>query len=600
MGAHVSADGVSYRAWAPEREIVEVEIAARGGATTRLAMTKDVDGYHVVSDPRGQQGDRYAFFVEGAGPFPDPASRFQPDGVHAASEVIDPKAFSWTDNAWRRPAFRDLVIYELHVGTFTAEGTFQAIIGKLPELRELGITAIEIMPIGDFPGGRNWGYDGVSIYAPARAYGKPDDLRALVDAAHGDGIAVILDVVYNHLGPDGNYLSAFSDRFFNEHQTPWGRAFNFDGELSGPVRQFFLQNPAYWMDQFHIDGFRFDATHEVIDTSEPHLFAEITDAVHALGGYAIAEDPRNDSQLIRLTNLGGNGFDAVWADDFHHAVRVGLTGQRESYYENFTGSPQELIETLQHGWLYRGQKLTAAGSKRGTKCRELPPTAFVHCISNHDQTGNRALGERLHQCISEESYRAVSALLCLTPYTPMLFMGQEWAASSPFCFFTEHNAELGRLVTEGRRREFAEFKDFQSEAARARIPDPQDTETFTTSKLKWDERVDGPHAAMLQLYRDFLRLRAESPGFRPATRESWEVRELSWGAGAISIADKRERYLVVFALTDGCAGKIEAAGKWSLVLSSEEERFGGRGAGFNEELQTCSFPTPETLVLRAS
>lgn len=562
-------------------------------------MTKDSHGYHTATDPNGRVGDRYSFVVEGRGPFPDPASRFQPDGVHAASQVVDPRTFAWTDGAWQRPRFRDLVIYELHIGTFTAEGTFRSAIAQLPVLRDLGVTAIEIMPLGDFPGARNWGYDGVCIYAPARAYGSPDDLRALVDAAHREGIAVILDVVYNHLGPDGNYLSAFSAHFFNERETPWGRAFNFDGDLSGPVRQFFLGNPTYWMEDFHIDGFRFDATHEVIDTSERHIFAEMTDAIHARGGYAIAEDPRNDSRLVGATETGGNGFDAVWADDFHHVVRVGQTGQRESYYENFTGTPEELIETLQHGWLYRGHRPTAAGVQRGTECRGLPPTAFVHCISNHDQTGNRALGERLHQCISAASYRAVSALICLTPYTPMLFMGQEWAASSPFCFFTEHNEELGQLVTAGRRREFAAFKDFQSEAARANIPDPQAENTFKSSKLKWEERSAAKHAAMLHLYRVCLELRRELPSFRPEGRDSWQVRQLSWGPGALIISDAAAEYLVIFELTGGCSGKIEDGRKWSLVLSTEEVRFGGSGTGFNEDAQTCSFTKPETLVLRA-
>ena len=344
------------------------------------------------------------------------------------------------------------------------------------------------MPIGDFPGRWNWGYDGVLIYAPSRAYGTPDDMRALVDTAHQYGIAVILDVVYNHFGPDGNYLGCFSKSFFTDkHHTPWGAAFNLDGDDCAPTREFFIRNPIYWMEEFHIDGFRLDATHEIPDNSSRHIFTEITEAIHARGGYAIAEDCRNEAQMITDESAGGYGFDAVWADDFHHVIRVALTGIRESYYEDFAGTLEELIEVLQHGWLYRGRHSRALKAKRGTECRHLRPSSFIFCLSNHDQTGNRAFGERLHQVVSAEVYRALSMLLCLSPYTPMLFMGQEWATTSPFLYFCDHNEQLGPLITEGRRREFSGFSGYKDHESLERIPDPQAKETFQQSKLRWEE-----------------------------------------------------------------------------------------------------------------
>jgi len=609
FGAHTTEKGVAYRTWAPDRDSIEVDIVShRTGDKRTVSMRKNTTGFHTAIDPSGRVGDRYAFRIDGAGPFPDPASRFQPEGVHAPSEVVSSRDFRWTDEGWARPSFRDLVIYELHVGTFTDEGTFRGAISKLTDLRELGVTAIEIMPVADFPGGRNWGYDGVLIYAPSRAYGTPDDLRAFVDAAHSQGLAVILDVVYNHLGPDGNYLPALSAHFFHEkRQTPWGSAFNCDGPDAAPVRRFFIENPIYWMEEFHIDGFRLDATHEIIDASRPHLLAEITDAIHSRGGYAIAEDPRNERAMLLPTGQGGYGFDAVWADDFHHVVRVRQTGERESYYQEFEGTEDELLETLQHGWFYRGQKLASAGKLRGTPCEDLPPPGFVHCISNHDQTGNRALGDRLHHTVSLPEYRAASVLLCLTPYTPMLFMGQEWAASTPFAFFTEHNEELGRLVTAGRRQEFAAFKAFSDPAARARIPDPQADATFLASKLQWKERADETHAAVLRLYRSCLSLRRNARGFRP-TERAWETQKLKSGAGAMRIKHSDAEYLVVFELLRGQSStpvrdslpELPTGQRWSLLLSSEEPRFGGHGSGFDKAAQECSFTTAETLVLTNS
>ena len=610
IGAEVAEEGVRYCVWSPAAERVEVEIVhGPGGAERLVPMERDAQGYFIGLDPEGKAGDAYKYRVNGGTSFPDPASRAQADSVHGRSLVIDPRAYRWTDAEWRRPSFRDVVIYELHVGTFTSEGTFRAVIDRLPHLRTLGINAIEIMPVADFPGTRNWGYDGVLIYAPARAYGRPDDLRALVDAAHQHGLAVILDVVYNHFGPDGNYLSSLSPMFFNpEHHTPWGAAINFDGESSAPVRDFFVQNPIYWMEQFHIDGFRLDATHAIIDQSECHIFADITAAIHARGGYAIAEDSRNDAQLLNARDQFGYNFDAVWADDFHHVVRVGQTGQREAYFQDFKGTLDELIETLRYGWLYRGQYSRAAEEHRGTECEHLPPSKFVHCISNHDQTGNRAFGERLSDSISSEAYRAISTLLCLTPYTPMLFMGQEWAASTPFLFFTDHNEQLGPVITEGRRREFAEFPEFTDRQALKRIPDPQSQETFLNSKLDWDEVPTGEHVQVLALYSECFRLRRGAPEFRPQSRDTWDVERLVFDVGALRFGYEGTKYLVLFDLAGGHSGRLRGESiarlpqgeHWELLLSSNAAHFGGSGAQlFDANAQHCDFREPATIVLRS-
>jgi len=596
-GAHVSSEGVTYAVWAPDMLDVSAEVTPPGGGPRRVGLVKDpATGYHSGLDPQGRAGDAYSFRI-GTGPsLPDPCSRAQEKDVHHRSLVVDPSLFQWSNAAWRRPAFRDLVIYELHVGTFSQEGTFRGAIAHLPHLQNLGVNAIEIMPIADFPGRWNWGYDGVLIYAPARCYGSPDDLRALVDAAHAAGIAVILDVVYNHFGPDGNYLSAFSPHYFHpRHHTPWGNGFNVEHPV---VREFFLRNPGYWMEEFHIDGFRFDATHEIQDDKRPHVLAEITESVHARGGYAIAEDARNEATMITDREKGGTGFDAVWADDFHHVLRVGQTGETHAYFGDFAGTMEEAVDVLGGGWLFRGQYAKSLKQSRGTDARNLPPERFVHCISNHDQVGNRAMGERLSHQISAAGYRALSALLCLTPGTPMLFMGQEWAASSPFLFFTDHHEDLGRAITKGRRKEFAAFPEFADPALRARIPDPQAAATFEASRLVWDEAERGPHAPVMALYRECLRLRRATTAFRPRGREGWSARRMPGGAGYLRFSPEGEEWMVIFDLQGGAAGTLEERG-WQFALSSEEERFGGAGPkSWAPGAAEIRFAGPEVLVLR--
>ncbi|MFN2509128.1 MAG: malto-oligosyltrehalose trehalohydrolase [Chthoniobacterales bacterium] len=598
QGADLLPDGVRYRTWC-EHQQAEALILDSTGVTLRIVPLKaEGDGYFSGVDGEGAAGDLYQYRFGDSQGWPDPASRCQSDSVHGPSMVVDPMAYQWSDGGWTAPGLSDLIIYEAHVGTFTAEGTFRSAIERLEHLVALGVTAIELMPVADFPGARNWGYDGVLLYAPARVYGPPDDLRAFVDSAHALGLAVILDVVYNHLGPDGNYTGVYHSGYRDaRQQTPWGAAFDY---ASGPVRAFFAENAPYWMREFHIDGFRLDATHEILDRSERHILAEIAERVHSLGGLVIAEDDRNDPKLLRPAARGGYGLDAAWADDFHHVLRVMLTTEREGYYANYEGTATELAQTVRHGWLFRGQAQSTTGKPRGGDTTELAPQQFVCCISNHDQTGNRAFGERLGRVISPAAYRAASALLCLIPQTPLLFMGQEWSASTPFQFFTDHNAQLGSAVTKGRRREFRHFAAFRDTALLTTIPDPQAESTFRNSKLRWEELHDPTNAGVLLLYREFLELRQTHPALRERSRESFEALEL--GGGIVALLFGRQGEYSCLLLADLIGGhEIPAlddarltpgSGRdWQPLLSSNELRFGGGDAS--------PFSEPTTLLLEA-
>ncbi len=597
LGATIQSGGVAYRVWAPAVSFVQVDIRISEGGMRNLPLQREDEGYHMGWDVEGRAGDAYFYDLEGYGNLPDPVSRGQQTDVHGRSLVIDARNYSWRDVHWQRPCFRDLIIYELHIGAFTSEGTFRSAVAHLKELRELGITAIEILPIADFPGERNWGYDGVLPYAPARCYGSPDDLRALVDAAHSHGLAVILDVVYNHFGPRGNYLACFSPHYFKkDHPTPWGDSFNFDSEMCGPVREFFVQNPIYWMEEFHIDGFRLDATHEIHDNSHPHLLAEMSVAIHKRGGYAIAEDERNCDDMVQPVEEGGMGFDGVWADDFHHILRVGQTKEKVGYFRDYKGSLAEVISTLECGWLYQGQISPRIQSPRGRPCRHLPTERFIHCISNHDQTGNHAFGKRLAELISPVAYRTLSALLCLSPYTPLIFMGQEWAASTPFLYFTDHEPELGSQITEGRRREFSEFSEFRDPEARKRIPDPQSEPSFLNSKLRWQESKTDHHAEIRALYLECLSFRRMH--LRSTNRKDWCVTKLLGGVVKIHYKFQEAEYLVIFDLLGGHSGTLDLEGNWALVLSTEGKRFGGEeGITFDSASQAFHFAEKGLILL---
>jgi len=606
QGAEITEQGVDYRVWAPQSERVVVRVTARDGTPRSVPLRPESHGYHRGIDAEGVAGDRYLIELGEGARFPCPASRFQPDTISGPSMVIDPQAFPWTDQAWSRPAFRDLVIYELHVGTFTPEGTYRAIIDRLAYLRELGINAIELMPLADFPGEHNWGYDGVRLYAPARAYGQPDDLRALVDAAHAQGFAVILDVVYNHFGPDGNFLRQFTpDYFESRHHTPWGEAINFS--RSAEVRAYYSANLAYWMEEFHVDGFRLDATHAIYDDSKNHILAEFGEVVHARGGYIIAEDERNVSQLIAPPKEEGYGLDAVWADDFHHTVEVALI-EGSMYSSVFEGQLRELVNILQNGWVHP-PPWPPGQPRYNTPCAHLPPERFVFCISNHDQSGNRAFGERLNHFISPETYRAASALLCLLPYTPLLFMGQEWGASTPFLYFTDHHAELGRLIIEGRQRDLQRYPIFAEQLTAQDFASPQDPKTFARSKLRWDETEHDGHSACLRLYREALRLRREHAIFRPHDREHLQFAELVSGILAMRATDAGEDWLLLADLQGGHQGNLrheafcalDRPGEWRVVFSSNAPAFGGsEAASYDAGTGQFTFQNPEVLLLRAN
>ena len=515
--------GTLFRLWAPSARQVALLLDPEGQSAEH-AMQALEGGWHVLQVAEAGAGTRYKFAVDGGMPVPDPASRYNPLDVHGPSEVVDPRRYAWGDADWRGRPWAEAVVYELHIGAFTPEGTYQAARGKLAGLAELGITAIEIMPLADMPGRHNWGYDGVLPYAPDAAYGSPDELRALVDHAHSLGLMVLLDVVYNHFGPDGNYLHSFCPEFFNpQHQTPWGAAINFDGPQHGPVRQFFIENALYWIEEFHIDGLRMDAVHQIRDDSAQHIVAEITERLRAGPGqqrhlHVVLENEFNQAGPLARDAAGQPPHaTAQWNDDVHHCAHVLLTGETDGYYLDYAADPLALLgQGLAEGFVYQGQGSPRdPGHLRGEPSGHLPPLAFVSFLQNHDQIGNRAMGERLDALIDpadEARLHAIYACVLLSPHIPMLFMGEEFAASSPFLYFCDFEGELATAVSNGRRAEFAPFKAFADEAARARIPDPNAAATFALSKLRWEERSEDMstrHGRRLALLRELLRLRRQ-------------------------------------------------------------------------------------------
>ena len=550
-----------FRVWAPERTSVEVvrQTPTSDRAVDVRPLAQEPDGYWCATFTDAPAGALYKYRLDGSDDlvFPDPVSRFQPFGVHGPSQIIDPSVFRWTDATWVPRSLDETIFYELHIGAFTPEGTFRAAVDRLPYLARLGVTAIEIMPVADFPGTRNWGYDGVAIYAPARCYGTPDDLRALVDAAHAYGLAVYLDVVYNHLGPDGAYANAFSPYYFsNAHSSPWGAGVNLDRPHSAAVRRFFIENALHWVSEYHIDGLRLDATHALVDDSETYFLAELTTTVRAHVDRPVtfvAEDHRNLSQMLQPVDAGGWGIDAVWADDFHHQTRVHTAGDRESYFSDYSGAVRDLVTTLRQGWFYTGQASSHLRSLRGTDPSAIAPQQFVICVQNHDQIGNRADGARLHHQIDPATYRSLSAVLLFAPQTPLLFMGQEWAAATPFLFFTDHHDELGRRVTEGRREEFRSFAAFSDPLDRARIPDPQRFDTFEHSRLVWDELDNPPHAGVRELYERLIALRHR---LTPARRGTYAVDQIDDHTFTIHRFDRQGKPVVLVARLSGGAADV--------------------------------------------
>ena len=558
FGASLGDYGTTFRVWAPDA--AGLDVVLESGA--RFAAVKDAAGFFSATLPDAGHGTRYRFAMDGGMPLPDPASRFQPEGVHGPSEVVDPARYAWRTDDWKGRPLREWVIYELHVGTFTREGTFDAVRAKLPYLRDLGVTAIELMPVADFPGRWNWGYDPAAFFAPSRAYGRPEALKALVDEAHAHGLAVVLDVVYNHFGPDGAYAPAFSKAFFTKkHSTPWGDAIDLDGPRSRPVRDWFLQNARQWLEEYRFDGLRLDATFALHDDSPVHLLAELAEMAGSIAGpkrVLIAEDHRNLRTLVLPRTEDGYGLDAAWADDFHHQVRRLIAGDHEGYYRDYRPREADLAKAVAEGWVFQGQRSEHLGEPRGTSPHGLPPESFVFCIQNHDQVGNRPAGDRLEKTAPEGAIRAATALLLFAPQTPMLFMGQEWAATAPFQYFTDHEPKLGALVTKGRTQEFADFAGFRGE-----VPDPQDPATFERSRLDWEEVAHAPHAHRLEMTRDLLALRRRLSGAASAS---------SPGPGALAVTRGRDTLLV--ALTDGVSVPLPAsAGDARVVWHTEDPRW---------------------------
>lgn len=582
LGAWLEQDVVTFRVWAPTRTRVALVLNPGLASSRQRLLTRADDGTFSGAFDDVSAGDLYAYVLDGEGPFPDPASRFQPQGVHGPSAVVDPKTYVWSDQAWRGVALAEAIIVELHVGTFTPQGTFAGVTERLPYLADLGVTVIELMPVADFPGSHNWGYDGVSLFAPSRAYGTPDDLRRLVDTAHRLQLSVLLDVVYNHFGPDGAYASVFSPLYLStRHRSPWGAAVNLDGEGSGHVRQFFIENALHWLHEYHVDGLRLDATHGLIDDSPQHFVAELTARVRTSvpdrAVLLVAEDERNLASIVRRPGDGGWGLDAVWADDFHHQVRRLAAGDRDGYYEDYTGTIRDLAATIRQGWFYKGQLSIHRGEPRGTDPAGVPLERMVICLQNHDQIGNRPFGRRLNHQIDPALFRALSALLLFLPETPLLFMGQEWAASTRFLFFTDHHADLGRLVTIGRRAEFSRFEAFADPVIQQRIPDPQARSTFEDSRLIWDERTRAPHAGILELYRALLRLRRTESALQPGGG----LDVIPVDQSSVVVARTRGRDTLLLALCTGPCGRVDLTrsasitGKrsWDVVLTTDERRF---------------------------
>lgn len=586
LGATVLSEGVRFEVWAPKANRVEVALETPSGARY-IPLDRHEDGLHAGIVLEIGPGARYHYRLDGEASYPDPYSRFQPEGVHGPSEVVDPNAFVWTDDDWLGIGRDGLVIYEVHVGTYTPDGTFAALTEELPELERLGVTAIELMPIAEFPGERNWGYDGVDLFAPCHVYGKPDDLCRLVDAAHRLGLAVILDVVYNHLGPDGNYLRAFSDDYFTDrHTTPWGEAINYDGPNARRVRDFVIANACYWVREFHVDGFRLDATDQIKDDSPVHILSELTAAARAATHRSIvviAEDAENNLRLVHPPERGGYGLDAAWADDFHHELRVFLTGAREHYFGNYPGSLERVAKAIEEGHIYQGEPTRTTGRPKGSRVTDEPATAFVFCIQNHDQVGNRPFGERLHHEIDSGRYAVASTVLLFAPETPLLFMGQEFAASTPFLYFTDHTEELGRLVTAGRREEFSGFRAFSDPDLREAIPDPQALSTFLASKLRLEERRT--NAALYRLYRELLALRRGDPELAVADRG--QTRACAVGAHLLIVhrwaGDEHRLLLANFgaatslSLADTPLFESSPRDGWRVMLSTSARRYGGTG-----------------------
>ncbi|MEO5718611.1 MAG: malto-oligosyltrehalose trehalohydrolase [Chthoniobacterales bacterium] len=614
IGAEVIAPGrTHFRVWAPKAKKVEVVIEASAEPETdRIfhSLEPEEGGYFSGAAAVGA-GALYRFRLDESEHFhPDPASRYQPSGPHRSSCVVDYRDFRWTDQKWAGANLKGQVLYEMHVGTFTAEGTWAAATRQLPELARVGISAIEMMPIADFPGEFGWGYDGVDFFAPCRLYGQPNDLRSFINAAHSLGMAVILDVVYNHFGPEGNYLGVFSDDYVtSRHKTDWGSALNFDGPNSGPVREFFISNARYWIEEFHFDGFRFDATQSIHDQSSVHILSCIGQEARAAAGdrsiFFVAENEPQETKLVRPFEQGGYGLDGLWNDDFHHSALVALTGRNPAYYTDYQGTPQEFISAVKHGYLYQGQRYRWQKKRRGTSARGLGPEAFISFIENHDQVANSGTGARVRQTTSPGRYRALLALLLLAPWTPMLFQGQEFGATTPFLYFADLSGDLRGKIRKGRLKFLKQFPELASRQVQAHLAVPDHPDTFARSKLDLSERAKHPEISAL--VRDLIRLRRKDEVF--SRQEPGQVDGAVLGSHSFVLrffdllGDDR---LLLVNLGQAQLLEIQpepllappAPGRWKTLWSSEAPRYGGPGAVAPETKNGWTIPAEAAVVLR--
>jgi maltooligosyltrehalose trehalohydrolase len=584
IGAEPHRDGVSFRVWAPDRRRVEVLIDGKSG----FELERDAHGYFAGTAARARTGDIYRFRLDDSDVCPDPASRFQPDGPHGASQIVDPKDHAWGDGEWGGIPPGRRVVYEMHIGTFTKEGTFAAAIDELPRLAAIGVTLVELLPVSDFVGQFGWGYDCVNLWAPTRLYGIPADFRRFVDAAHRVGIGVVLDVVYNHLGPDGNYLTQFAKDYFTEkHRTDWGAAINFDGDRCLAVREFFVENAAYWVDEFRLDGLRFDATQSIHDDSATHVLALMTQRARSVAGsrplFLVAENERQEARLARSPSEGGYGMDALWNDDFHHSARVALTGRNEAYYSDTLGAPQEFVSALRWGYLFQGQRYTWQNGRRGYPAMDLGAGSFVSFLENHDQIANSGAGARLVELTSPGKLRALTAVLLLGPATPMLFQGQEFASTRPFLYFADHRPDLAKAVRKGRAEFLRQFPSLASDAIQEGLADPQSRDTFERCKLDPGEVEKG--AAWVALHTDLLALRRKDGAF--AAQRSDRLAGAVLGPEAFVIrffSDHGDRLLLVnlgVQLTLPHVPEPLLASPtreaWTVLWSSDDPRYHGAG-----------------------
>ncbi|NLV24198.1 MAG: malto-oligosyltrehalose trehalohydrolase [Deltaproteobacteria bacterium] len=583
-------DRCRFRVWAPFRKKVEVKLESRGGLLCPL--DRDGDGFWSATHQGVGAGSRYRYLLDGSVARPDPASAFQPLGVHGPSEVIDHGAFPWRDKNWRGIPLAEMILYELHVGTFTPEGTFAAVVPRLEALRGLGINALSLMPVAQFPGVRNWGYDGTYPYAVHNSYGGPEGLKTLVDACHACGLAVVLDVVYNHLGPEGNYLADYGPYFTDRYRTPWGDALNFDGPYSDPVRAFFIGNAIHWLADYHVDALRLDAVHAIYDTGAKHFLEELAAGVAAFSAeegrrrLLIAESDLNDVRLIRPRNLGGYGLDAQWHDDFHHSLHTLLTGERSGYYADF-GSTAQLAKAWDEGFVYDWAFSAYRNRHHGSSSRDRPGHQFVVFAQNHDQVGNRRGGERLAGLVSFEALKMAAAAVILSPFVPLLFMGEEYGEEAPFHYFVDHSdPALIEAVRQGRRKEFGAFR------WGAEIPDPQNPSTFAQSRLQWNKRDREKHKILLDYHVFLLRLRKNLAVLGEPVRDHLEVTgHEDQKLLIVQRTRKEERVLILLnfnSTSSSLRGVKIPDGCWCKVADSSERRWLGPGSSLPDRLAAGS------------